>query len=323
MKSIEWDGKPISAPGIYHGVPIANYHEIIEGKHVPLCAGHSISSTGLRTILTESPADYWDTSPLNPNRAATKENEAMILGRGCHHLMLGQPRFAAEFIIRPDTYTDPKTGTDKPWNGNAGECKTWVKAAALSGKTVLTSDMIERIKGMAVALGKHPFVRAGMLNGQIERTMVFRDKETGVFVKVRPDAIPTASGDFTDLKSAAGVGEDADRSIRERRYDCQGALIRWACRELGIPYSSFSNIFVQSKRPHSTDVIVYADQDLDEAEADCRAALKVFAHCLRSGEWFGPVGTQRDARTAYFSEQFRERTKFRREFLQREIGLQG
>lgn len=320
VKTTKWSGDPIAAPGMFSDIDIARYHELVDGKYVPLCDGTSVSSTALRTIFVDSPADYWDVAPLNPNRADQKGTEGLILGRGCHHLMLGQPNFAREFIIRPDTYVDDKTATEKPWNGNAHKCRGWLAAAKESGKTVLTSDMVERIKGMALSLGKHPLVRAGALNGLIERTMIFRDKETGLFVKVRPDAIPTDSGDYTDLKSAAEVGDGADRSLRERRYDMQGALIRWACRELGLPFSGFSNIFVQSKRPHSTDVVVYHDADLDEAEKDCRTALRVFAHCLKTKEWWGPVGTQRDARTAFFSEAFRERAKFRREFLQREIG---
>lgn len=320
LKTIKWDGEKITEPGVYADVDMIRYHELVGGKYVPLCAGVSTSSSALRVIFNKSPAHFWDKSPMNPNRAEQADSEAFIKGRAAHLLLVGQPNFAREFVIRPDTYTDKKTGEEKKWNGNATPCIEWLASAAKSGRTVLTGKMVDDIRGMAISLGKHPLVQAGILRGLIERTLVFRDKETGIWVKARPDAIPTDSGDFADIKTSAGVGEDADKSIRNFRYDVQGSLVRWACRELELPFSSFSDVFVESTSPYCVDVVTIDTRDLDEAEHDCRAALRTLAHCLKTKEWFGPVGTQRDARTAFFSEAFRERAKFRREFLQREIG---
>lgn len=309
----------IAAPGIFADISMQSYHEIVDGKYVPLCDGPSISSTGLRTIFTASPAHYWVKAPMNPDRLDESDKKSFVLGRAAHLLLVGQPHFAREFEIRPDEYI-ATTGETKPWNGNANWCKGWLKAQKNAGKTVLTTDMVEDIKGMALSLGKHPLVRAGILNGLIERSMIFRDKETGIWVKARPDAIPTDSGDYADIKTSAEVGDGADKSIRNFRYDMQGGLVRWACREIGRPFETFADVFVESSAPYCTDIVTIDKVDLEAGEHDCRTALRTFAHCLKTKEWFGPVGTQRDARTAYFSEAFRDRAKFRREFLQREIG---
>lgn len=315
MQSIKWSGAKITAPCMVSDLPIGTYHEMVDGKYAPLCDGPSISSSGLRTIFTNSPAHYWVQSPMNPNRVERAETKSLILGRAAHHLLVGQANFAREFIIRPDDLAG------KPWHGNRNDCKAWMDAAAKSGKTVLTEEMVDHVKGMAISLGKHPLVQAGILRGLIERSIVFKDKDTGIWIRVRPDAIPTDSGDYADIKTAKSVGEqDTESSMRNYRYDMQGGLVRWACREVGLPFSSFADVFVESTPPYCVDIVTIDTRDLDEAESDCRTALKVFAHCLKGGEWFGPVGTQRDARTAFFSEQFRERTKFRREFLAREIG---
>lgn len=314
MRKIKWNGEPITEAAMISDLPLSHYHEVVSRKYTPLCDSPSISSSGLRTLFSQSPAHYWLRAPLNAQREERAETKSLILGRAAHLLLVGQPHFAREFIVRPDDLGG------KPWHGNRLDCKAWLDAAAKSGKTTLTNEMVADIKGMAISLGKHPLVRAGILNGLIERSIVFRDKETGIWVKVRPDAIPTDSGDYADIKTAAEVGEGADKSMRNFRYDIQGALVRWACREVGLPFESFADVFVESSAPYCTDILTIASQDLDEGEADARAALRTFAHCLKTGEWFGPVGTQRDARTAFFSDQFRERAKFRREFLQREIG---
>ncbi|HSV24351.1 MAG TPA: PD-(D/E)XK nuclease-like domain-containing protein, partial [Xanthobacteraceae bacterium] len=295
----------ITAPGIYADVPMQAYHELVDGKYVPLCDGPSISSSGLRKIFTQSPAHFWAKAPMNSDRIEEADKKAFVLGRAAHLLLVGQPHFAREFIIRPDTYEDEKTGSEKPWNGNANKCKGWLAAAKQSSKTVLTTDMVEDIKGMAISLGKHPLVRAGILNGLIERSIIFRDKGTGIWVRTRPDSIPTDSGDYADIKTSFEIGEGTEKAMRNFRYDMQAALLRWACREVGLPFSSFADVFVESTPPYCVDIVTIDTRDLDEAEADCRIALKVFAHCLKSGEWWGPVGTQRDARTAFFSEQFR------------------
>jgi hypothetical protein len=260
---------------------------------------------------------------MNPNRIERAETESLIVGRAAHHLLVGQPQFAKEFVIRPDTYPEKKTGEPKKWTMAADYCKQWAAAQEQTGRTILASEEVEKIKGMAISLGKHPLVQAGILRGLIERSIVFKDKATGIWVRTRPDSIPTDSGDYADIKTSKEIGEGTEAAMRNYRYDMQAALLRWACREVGLPFSSFADVFVESKPPHCVDIVTIDTRDLDEAESDCRTALKVFSHCLKTGEWFGPVGTQRDARTAFFSEQFRERTKFRREFLQREIGEPG
>lgn len=320
MLEIEWDGRPIGKPGVYKSVPIHRYHELDDDKYVPLCVGYSTSSSELRTLIIKSPAHCWIASAKNPTRIEEEEKAGFTVGRAVHHLLLGQPQFAKEFVIRPATYPDKKTGEPKKWTMAADYCKQWSAAQEQTARTILSPDNVDDIKGMAISLGKHPLVVSGILRGRVERSMVFHDKDSGLWVRCRPDSIPTDSGDFADLKSSKSVGEFTDKSIRDYRYDCQGALIRMACRALGIEFSSFTLVFVESSPPYSTDVVQIATEDLDEAEQDCRVALRVMAQCLKTGDWFGPVGTQRDARTAYFSEQFRERAKFRREFLQREIG---
>jgi hypothetical protein len=230
MKDIVWDGKPISKPGMYRDIDIETYHGQV------ICAGPSVSSSGLRRCLEVnggSPAHFYCEWSGNPSRVEAAEKTHFVIGRALHHLMLGQPFFAKSFIIRPEELPHYKTGELRAWHGNNTECKEWLAKTALSGKTVLTPDMIETIKGMSVELGKHPLVMQGILNGKIERSIVWQDKKTGLFVKVRPDAIPTDSGDVADLKSCNSVcWIDLMRSITDFAYHQQAALVRTAYREV-------------------------------------------------------------------------------------------
>jgi len=296
----------ISKPGIYH-IPIEEYH----GQCTD---GPSISSSGLRTIFTKSPAHYWCESSLNPDRVEPEEKEAFVLGRAAHHLLLGEDDFSTSFIMRPEEIAG------KAWHGNRNECKAWLGTQADAGRTVLKPDQLEQIRGMARSLGAHPLVKAGILNGQIEQSLIWKDKVTGLWLKARPDAIPNDSGDFADLKTSASVGFDLDRDISSYRYDMQAALTKWGCKEvLGLEMESFSLVFVEKKPPHCVDVITLSKEDIAEAEKDLRIAMDTFAHCLETGDWFGPSGTQNDARWVHISEWARKQAEFRRDFLAREI----
>lgn len=300
--------KLLDKPGMYDRIPMEEYH----GQ---LTVGPSVSSSGLRTIFNESPADYFDTSYLNPEKDDDEEKEAFILGRAAHHLLLGEDDFSTLFVMRPEKAPD---GRD--WNGNNNTCKDWLKKQADAGRTVLTPLQIEKIRGMAKGLAKHPLIQAGIMNGQIEQTLVWKDKETGVWLKIRPDSIPNDSGDVCDLKTTSMKGYDIDNHASKLRYDMQAALVKWGLREvLKVEMQSFSLAFVRSKRPHIVDILTFHTEDIAQAETDLRVAINTFAHCLKTGEWFGPGGTQRDARYLAFSKHVRDRAEWRRDYLRREV----
>lgn len=71
----------ITTPGIYPDIPAEDYHG------TEICAGPSISASGLKQVL-DCPAKYWWTSPLNPDRPVEKRTKALNLGSAAHDLLL-------------------------------------------------------------------------------------------------------------------------------------------------------------------------------------------------------------------------------------------
>ena len=92
-------------------------------------------------------------------------------------------------------------GVLQPWSLRTNYAKEWMDARRHEGKEVIFPKEVEQISGMAHALGTHPMVKAGAFDGYVERSGFWRDKETGVWLKVRPDVIPSDIGDFVDLKT--------------------------------------------------------------------------------------------------------------------------
>lgn len=288
MKVIAWNGEKITKPGLYSGMPIEIYHSDI-------CEGPSISSSGLRAIVNQSPADYWDTSYLNP--AAERddtESKALLLGRAVHHLILGEKNFSAAFSIQPETYVHEKDGP-KAWSNNATVCKAWRKAERDKGRTVITSADAEIIKGMAKAMARDELVREGMLNGLMEHSGFWKDKATGLWLKIRPDAIPVVdaagySADVVDLKTIPDVDYLAcKRSTRDNGYYIQAALIRQGLKAVAnIDVATFTLMFAQKKRPFSTRPFICEPDDMDLGDEAIRTGLDVMVRCIKDGVWPGP-----------------------------------
>lgn len=307
MKIIDWDGRPISKPGFYRSVPLAQYHS---GR---LCTGPSLTSSAQRRLILKSPAHYWDESPLNPNRNpdADKESEELVLGRAAHHLFAREAKFSETFALRPELAPDAK-GVIGPWNGNKTACRDWIAAQKVAGRSVITADQLGRIKGMASAVSRHPFVRQGALTGEVEITIAWQDK-AGLWLLARPDVIPTQSADIVDLKSTSkGISYlDVQYVIGEYGYYMQGAHIAEGYRAIeGQDAASVSFFFVESKRPHCCHLWRMEDEDLARGEKLNAIARKRFIRAMNTGEWAGPEGEQTRETRVGLSRRERERIDY-------------
>lgn len=273
-------GSKIAEPGVYD-MSMADYH----GQP---CDGPSISSSGLRTIWSASPAHYWLESSLNPHRIDQGERPHFSLGRAAHHLLfLGRAGFDAEFVVRPDKWKD--------WRTN--DAKEWRAEMLAAGLTIITDAELEHITGMARSLAEHPMVKAGILDGAVERSLIFKDPDTGAWLKSRPDNIPTSDSDVADLKTTVSVQTDAlRRTIADYHYPMQGALVGMAFREvLKREMQTFTLVFVEKTPPYCVRVITLRPSDLERGEMQVRASARMFADCCARGQWPGPGGFQQDA----------------------------
>lgn len=308
MNSIQWDGQRISNPGIYAGIPLDDYHR------GDICDGPSISSSGLRAIWSQSPAHYWDASPLNPMRCEVVDKKAFIIGRAAHHLVCGEVGFSDHYIIRPEKAPDGRA-----WHGSNGTVIKWLADHRAAGLTVLSQEDAEAIRGMAISLGRNTMMQNGILSGLVERSMFWRDPETGVWLKSRPDVISTSSGDFADLKTTNSVlYTETQYSIDSFCYQMQGALVLEGARALDLEVATFSLVWVEKKRPYCVRVQTLIDEDLVLGAQQNRWMIDVFHSCFKAKHWPGPGDDRADAEYVQLSDRARERIKDRLQYHLRE-----
>lgn len=323
IKSIRWDGAQISKPGIYSHMPLETYHNAFicagdtplpEGMKIEgiTTYGPSISSSGLRMIFNKSPAHFYAEWGGNPKRIERDDAEHFRVGRAVHHLMLGEKFFSKLFAVQPTEWPD-EHGVLKEWNNLRNVCKKWNRERAAEGRACLKKADVVAIKNMVIALEHNPIVQAGALNGLIERSIFWRDSETGIWLKSRPDSIPGDSGDFVDLKTTFSIQwRDMVRTVAELAYHQQGALVCEGAREvLKIKHPTFTLIFAEKKNPYCTQTVTVKENDLRLGSQQNRVAIDIFAQCLKENHWPGPGGDRQDAMQIEISERDRKQIEDR------------
>lgn len=269
-----WDGTLVSEEGIYSNIPIESYHD-------RLTVEPSISSSGLRLIESASPKHWWVGSYMNPDRPPRVEAAHFALGKAVHTLLLGEDGFRDQYVVRPEEYQDWRTKASQVWrDGMIG-----------LGKTVLVPDDLEIIRGIAQSAADEPLIRDGLFAGLVEHSMVWRDQETGVWLKARPDTLnPTASA-VVDLKTIASADPHSCRqAIAEHGYHMQLALIGEGYRALTgneIQDDGYLLVFVEKKPPYAVNIKPVGAEAIFYGRALIRRAVRTFATCLERNEWPG------------------------------------
>ena len=267
---IPWDGQKIGKPCVVDGMPIEFYH----GAST---LGPGISSSGLRTIESRSPAHYWAMSYLNQDRRPQPPKSHFDFGKAAHTLLLGEPGFREQFAIRPDEFPDYRTKAAQEWRA----------AQQLAGKTVLTVEDLEAIRGIAKSMEAHALIQSGILNGAVEQSIFWKDDPTGVWLRARPDVIPTADGVVADLKTTTDASPDeVRRTIDNNGYAMQGALIGAGMKAvMNMEMTDFVLVFVEKTAPYAVNVVPVDPEWIYWAARQIRRAIDTFARCIETGTW--------------------------------------
>jgi hypothetical protein len=274
----------ISANGVYD-LTMDEYHSDI-------CVGPSISSGGLNLINSECPAIYRGRSYLFPDGKSDIDTRALAMGKAAHCLALGEPDFAAHFAILP--FDSLRTN----------EAKAWRDKTEAEGKVILRADEFETVQAMAAAIKRSPQCSRAFRDGKPERSLVWKDEETGVWLKSRPDWLPDdpANGWVIDYKTTADL---RPRKFSAQAFECgyhlQAALQVDACREvLGVDPLGIGHVVQEKAQPHLAELRLFTPEQIDFGRKEYRRALRTFARCWESKRWPGYTTQPAYIETPYY-----------------------
>ena len=272
---VEWDGKQITKPGIYLNIPISEYH-----GNPDLCDGPSISGSGIKVAGSrdKSPYDFWAFSHYNPNAYPAKTKKHFDIGAAVHLLTLKDEPFYDHFVEVPEEVLSKSGST------NTGAYRDW--ADGIGERRPLKRSELSQIEAMAEAVCRSPAVRVS-LEGIIEATIVWRDEETGLWLRSRPDALP-ASGTYCDLKT---IGRDVTYRAMRNALNDMGYYVQLALMAEGMMAVAgqetvdFGLVWVGTEPPYHVVPTAVDPMWIEIGRREMRQGIRAIAHGFETGEW--------------------------------------
>jgi exodeoxyribonuclease VIII len=248
------EGAPALSPervGVVHDLPFADY-----------LATPSVSKSSLWTAHTKSPAHA---------RVVKEESNAMALGTAVHCA-----------ILEPDAFTSAFTRGPEDRRGNR-----WKEAVDEHGDGLLTAGDYDAALAIRDALRSSEAIRRITGAGSMREVSGFwRDAETGLACRCRPDAYVRSIGLMADVKTTTDVREHQfRRRVEDFGYHAQEAFYTDGWRACGMEVEAFVFIAVETAPPYAHAIYELAPAAGEEGRAAMRAALDVWAQCTESGVW--------------------------------------
>lgn len=161
---------------------------------------------------------------------------------------------------------------------------------------VIHADEVATIDAVEASVLDHPEARRLLDEADMREVSLFaRDEETGLMLRVRPDAMESG-GPLLDVKTTSkAIDPDSwGKAIWDRGYHVAAALYRDViCDVDGIDPGPMHHIVVSTTAPHHVRVYVIGEDTERAGRAAYRRALDEYAQWLKEARehgqaWAGP-----------------------------------
>lgn len=276
---------PAQPPGIYRGIPDAEYR-----------SWPAISMSGLRVLGEQSPAAYrWQQAHPRP------QSEAMLLGSLIDSMLLGGPGELAERYELADgrawpRATCPECGAapEAPCLGKKGEPITRCHSGRRElhdsgGRMVVDARTWARAQEIAEAVRRHPTAAPLVDLTDHQVSMLWIDPETGIALKGRLDLVRPGEylADLKTCRAGAASPRQWARHAAGLAYHYQAAVYSDGWAALTGEALPWIWLAVETEPPYQLAVHQAADAWIWRGRDAYRSALRLYAHCLDTGEWPG------------------------------------
>ena len=230
-------------------------------------------------LLKRSAFHYWN-EYLNPNFVPEPEKEAYPIGNALHTLVLEPHLFEQKFFIMPKL-SQKKDDKEKKI--------AILEELKLNGKIAISEKDAEIAYEMAESLKREIGCLSKLQSDQIEQSLFWKNAETGIFCKTRPDILRFEKTMTADIKTAC------DARWKKYRYDAkkfgyhiQAAMTQDGLKSLGHHgITKFFNIVVEKKKPYVCVPYPFSEKNLKEGNEEFIDALKTYQVSINENKWPG------------------------------------
>lgn len=266
----------IPEPGVHPHVSFAEYH-----------AWEAASNSRL-SVLRRSPAH------LKAYLEHGNDSDTLMIGRACHSAILEPDDFTKRYLRseRCEGVTKSKERCKNPGTSYRGAegwtCGVHGNGVSDPGIVILTPGDYDCAIRVRDSVHAH---RAGALlkaKGTREESLVWRDPETGVLCKARPDhyAPELLRGVLADVKTTRDASKDAfERAIHTYGYHRQAAFYLQGNRAVERAAEDFLFIAVEKEPPYGVALYLLSEGALSTGDIEIRQLLARYAECVERDEW--------------------------------------
>jgi hypothetical protein len=241
----------------------------------------AIGSGKLKTIL-KSPRTF---------RAVYEEEQredtdAFQFGRLVHLAILEPAKFEQTVKLMPD-FGDQRSSKNR-------DAKAAWLAELPPGTELCTQEQLDDLRGMIDSLMAHKEAFAALKNGKTEISGYYRDSETGIKCKIRPDFLQFELNALVDLKTTRDCTREAfSRTVWQYRYDFQLAMYAAGIKEITGRAPKFNAILALEKvKPYEVALYVADEAMMERGELDYRKALRTLKKCITENKFNQPYQTE-------------------------------
>lgn len=188
-------------------------------------------------------------------------------------------------VLEPELFSEKAVHIKGPMNRSP--FKAQADEAKEAGKIPVGDSDYAEIIGMRDAIMKHAYAEPLISKGDHEVSVYWKDEETGLLLKCRPDSMIKTQGLIADIKYCYSASDYAvQKQIARMQYHIQTQWYLMGLSKLiGRRTTDFTHIFVEEEYPHRVRTYVIDDASLERAMLDIRNGLAKFAECYKSDIW--------------------------------------
>ncbi len=208
-----------------------------------------------------------------------KTTEALNFGKFAHMSILESQRYEKEVCITPD-FGDLRSTKNKLFKDQWMDSHPDVKHF-LSEKDATT------IAEMRNSVLKHKDAAAFIKGSKAEMAGYFRDPQTGIKCKIKPDLLNLNLKALIDLKTTQDSSkEDFSKEIFNYRYDIQMAFYAEGIRQItGSSIDHHIFISVEKTPPYECSVWSADEYMMQRAVQEVREKMELLLECIQKNKW--------------------------------------
>ena len=239
-------------------------------------SSEGISRSGI-VLFRQSPLHFWNRY-LNRSAVIKKQTRDQILGAALHVLTLEPDHFWDDYYLLPATI-NRKTKAGKT---------AYLQELEQAGERILLKEKEYRsIVKWKESLEQTDIVKRLLANARYEQSIYWRDEDSGILCKCRPDIWHPNM--ISDLKTTADASlVSFQRDIYKYGYHIQAAMQQDGILAVtGKLIKEFVFIAVEKEEPYAAATYLLRQDAIDRGREEYKSALLKFKNCLQNNDWPG------------------------------------